>query len=328
MAELVLGFASSHGPQLSVPGENWSVFGEKDQNDRRMDYQALLARNLPGLDEQITIERMQARYEHCQTSMDALRRKVASVAPDVMIVIGDDQHEQFLDGNMPMFSIYYGESVLTLSRRRAARPSPIASGAGGGPMAWQQAQESPTPEREFPGHAKLARHLIKSMIDQDIDIGTSNELNPDIGVGHAFTFLYRYITPEGNIPIVPFSVNTFFKPNQPMPGRCFDVGRALRRAIDAWDSPARVAVMASGGLSHVILDEEIDHMTLDALRTHDEVALRALPVDRLDLGTSEIRNWVMLAGVVEDKAMDLIAYEPCYRSLAGTGCAMGFATWE
>ena len=57
------------------------MFGEKDQNDRRMDYQALLARNLPGLDEQITIERMQARYEHCQTSMDALRRKVAGVAP-------------------------------------------------------------------------------------------------------------------------------------------------------------------------------------------------------------------------------------------------------
>jgi hypothetical protein len=183
MAEVVLGLASPHGPQLSVPGENWGVFGEKDQNDRRMDYNALLARNVPGLDEQITLERMQARYETCQTFMDALRRKVASVAPDVMVVIGDDQHEQFLDGNMPMFSIYYGEFVLTLSRRHAPRPSPIASGAGGGPMAWQQAQESPAPEREFPAHSELARHLIRSMIEQGIDIEISNELNPDIGVG-------------------------------------------------------------------------------------------------------------------------------------------------
>jgi hypothetical protein len=111
---------------------------------------------------------------------------------------------------------------------------------------------------------------------------------------------------------VPFSVNCFFKPSQPTPSRCFDVGRALRKAIDAWDSPARVAIMASGGLSHVILDEEIDHMTLDALQANDVSALRSLPVDRLDLGTSEIRSWVMLAGAIQDKTMDLIAYEPCY----------------
>ena len=328
MADVVLGLASSHGPQLSVLGENWAVFGEKDQNDRRMDYQALLARNIPGIEAQITAERMSARYDACQVAMGALRRKVASVAPDVIIVVGDDQHEQFLANNMPMFSIYYGESVLTLNKRRVSRPSPIAAIPGGGQMAWQQAQESPTPERQFPANSVLARHLIQSLIAQDIDVGTSDELNQDIGVGHAFTFLYRYITPEGNIPIVPFNVNCFFKPNQPTPKRCYDVGRALRKAIDDWDSPSRVAIMASGGLSHVIIDEEIDRMTLDALQSKDEAALRSLPVERLDLGTSEIRNWILLGGAVEDKAMDLIAYEPCYRSLAGTGCAMGFATWE
>jgi hypothetical protein len=86
--------------------------------------------------------------------------------------------------------------------------------------------------------------------------------------------------------------------------------------------------MASGGLSHVIIDEEIDQWTLDGLQGKDETALRSLPVDRLDLGTSEIRNWIVLGGTAQDKKMQLITYEPCYRSLAGTGCAMGFAYWE
>ena len=328
MAEFVLGLASSHGPQLSVPAENWGLFGEKDKNDRRMDYEGLLARDIPGIEDQVTQERMKARYDACHNAMATLRDKVASVAPDVLIVVGDDQHEQFLDSNMPMFSVFYGDSVSTVRQRRAERPSPIAAPAGGGRAAWQTASEHVVEDRNYPGDPALARHLISHFIDADIDVGTSNALNPDIGVGHAFTFLYRYITPEGSIPVVPVSVNTFFKPNQPTPKRCYYVGEALRDAIESWDSNARVAVMASGGLSHVIIDEEIDQMTLDGLQGKDETALRSLPVDRLDLGTSEIRNWIVLGGVVPDKKMELLTYEPCYRSLAGTGCAMGFAYWE
>ena len=86
--------------------------------------------------------------------------------------------------------------------------------------------------------------------------------------------------------------------------------------------------MASGGLSHVILDEEIDDMTLTALKAKDADALANLPVDRLTGGTSEIRNWVVLAGAPEPLDMTLIDYVPCYRTMAGTGCGMGFASWQ
>ena len=81
------------------------------------------------------------------------------------------------------------------------------------------------------------------------------------------------------------------------------------------------------GLSHVIIDEELDRITIDALREHDADRLGALPTEKLNLGTSEIRNWVVAAGALEALPMTLVSYEPCYRTEAGTGLGMAFAYW-
>ncbi len=134
--------------------------------------------------------------------------------------------------------------------------------------------------------------------------------------------------PEGRIPIVPFMVNTFYPPNQPTPQRCYELGQALREAIDTWDGNNRVGIIASGGLSHVIIDEEIDRATIEGLENKDKAKLFSLPVEKLVFGTSEIRNWIVAAGAFEPMDMKLIDYVPCYRSEAGTGCAMGFAEWQ
>jgi 3-O-methylgallate 3,4-dioxygenase len=89
-----------------------------------------------------------------------------------------------------------------------------------------------------------------------------------------------------------------------------------------------VAVIGSGGLSHFVIDEELDHQILKAMQAKDAVALGELPQRRLNSGTSEVRNWIATAGAVEQLDMTLIDYVPCYRSPAGTGCAMGFAEWR
>jgi hypothetical protein len=60
----------------------------------------------------------------------------------------------------------------------------------------------------------------------------------------------------------------------------------------------------------------------------DAGALADLPVDRLNLGTSEIRNWMVVSGAAGDLDMKLIDYVPCYRSPAGTGTANGFYWWN
>lgn len=98
--------------------------------------------------------------------------------------------------------------------------------------------------------------------------------------------------------------------------------------MDAWDSDLRVAVLASGGLSHTLIDEEIDRITIDAMTEKDPEPLWALPVDKVVNGTSEIRNWIVEAGAMETVQMTLVDYVPTYRSLGGTGCGMAFAYWK
>ena len=101
----------------------------------------------------------------------------------------------------------------------------------------------------------------------------------------------------------------------------------MRKAIESWDTDKRVAVMASGGLSHVVIDEEIDQMTIEALKNKKPEGLWRLPRERLWGGTSEILNWVALGGVVESMELKYLEYVTTYRSPAATGCGMGFAYW-
>jgi hypothetical protein len=106
------------------------------------------------------------------------------------------------------------------------------------------------------------------------------------------------------------------------------LGRAVRRAIESWESDARVAVVASGGLSHIVMDEDLDHYVIDAFQTKNVEALQAIPRPKLKGGTSEILNWVTVAGVMEDAPITLAGYQPGYRSAGATGCGMAFAYWE
>ena len=127
--------------------------------------------------------------------------------------------------------------------------------------------------------------------------------------------------------MVPVIINTYFPPNQPTPTRCYALGTALKKAVESWDSDLRVGIVGSGGLSHFVIDEEVDRALLDGLRDKDQTRLESLPIDRLYAGTSEIRNWIAAGAAVDHLPMRSCEYIPAYRTEAGTGCAMGFVTW-
>jgi hypothetical protein len=330
MAKIVLGMATPHAPQVRLPVEGWYALREKDQTDRRINYAALLKRAKPNIEAELTDEVFHQRKDAIESSVRALADVLRRAQPDVMVVVGDDQHELFHEENMPMFCVYYGENIEVVKRSghtRAGSQTWTAKGLDAIEEATRVALNVP---KDHPGQPELAHHLIDALRAEDFDIACSNRLNPETGVGHAFTFVYEFLTNGYDIPIVPVMVNTFFPPNQPTPRRCYALGQALRRAIEAWDSGKTVAVVASGGLSHTIVDEEVDHMTIDAVVEKDADRLRSLPTDRLNLGTSEIRNWVTVAGAMEPLDVKLIGddYIPAYRTPAGTGCGMAFAYWE
>ena len=326
MASIVLGLGASHGPQTHIPAGMWPLLAEKDQHDPRIDYEALLERAPAGIAEEITPEKMLEHYEAGQAAARRLGTVLAECAPDVVVVVGDDQHEQFGASNLPMFSVYYGGAMPTKVSNAARNRSPERQWNH---AAWRDALDSETAggPAEYPASPELGEHLIRSLVDDGFDVAASNSLRPDVGLGHAFMMPYTRLGQDASIPTVPIMVNTFYPPNQPTPRRCYELGRAIARAIDGWESDARVALIASGGLSHVVVDEELDRITIDALAAKDADTLCTLPVERLNLGTSEIRNWVTAAGALEALDMTLVDYITSYRSLAGTGIGHGFAYW-
>jgi len=179
----------------------------------------------------------------------------------------------------------------------------------------------------------LGLHLLQSLIKDEFDVAYSKQLpagrHQNHGISHAFGYVYRRIMNDEVVPNVPVYINTFYPPSQPTLKRCYDFGKALRRAIESWDSDKTVAVIASGGLSHFVVEEDVDHEFLDALLSEDEKSITGLPLDYYNGGTSEARNWIATAGAMAGTGLHpkLIDYVPCYRSEGGTGNAMGFVQW-
>jgi 3-O-methylgallate 3,4-dioxygenase len=326
MAQIVVGLATSHSPQLSTPPELWPLHGERDKHNpglldtggTHVSYDELLAKANPSLEKEVTPEKWQARYAACQKGIATLAKTLEQVSPDILVIFGDDQEELFSEENMPAMLVYWGEELLNRPHyANAASPGLRAA-------AWAYGETDKT----YPVASDLGRHLIVSLIGAGFDMAHSRKLKPGEGMGHAFSFVYGRLMNGKAIPTVPIMVNTYYPPNQPTPKRCYDLGRAVHAAIEAWPTDARVAVIGSGGLSHFVIDEELDHQIIKAMQKKDAEALAGLPQQRLNSGTSEVRNWISTAGAVEHLDMHLIDYVPCYRSPAGTGCAMGFAEWH
>jgi 3-O-methylgallate 3,4-dioxygenase len=326
MARIVLGLATSHSPQLSTPPDLWPLHGERDKRNpelldtdgRHVSYDELLAKASPSLAGEVTTAKWQARYDACQQGIATLAKVLEQVSPDILVIFGDDQEELFSDENMPAMLVYWGEELLNRPHyANAASPGLRAAAWAYGEM-----------DKIYPVATNLGRHLIESLVGAGFDVAHSRKLKPGEGMGHAFSFVYGRLLNGKTMPTVPIMVNTYYPPNQPTPKRCFDLGRAVRAAIETWPNDARVAVIGSGGLSHFVIDEELDQQILKAMQAKDAEVLSALPQQRLNSGTSEVRNWISTAGAVEHLDMTLIDYVPCYRSPAGTGCAMGFAEWR
>jgi len=241
------------------------------------------------------------------------------------VMVGDDQHEVFQDDNMPAIGVYYGEKVPYFHRGERGNGGPAVPGRSTGAAAMEI---YPKEAMEFPCASDLALHMINTLVEHDIDVAHSKFFREGQPVGHAFVFVYHRIMNRKLIPTVVVMQNTYYPPAQPTPKRSYEYGVAIHDAIDSWPGNERVAVLATGGLSHFVVDEEIDRRALKAMKEKDADTLRSLPRERLQAGSSEIRNWITIAGATEHLDMELFDYVPCYRSPAGTGCAMGFARWN
>ena len=329
MAKIVLGLASSHSPQLSTPSEQWQLHAERDKGNKELwfrgnvyDYDQLAeVRAADHFERQLDEDTWNSKYQTCEAGIAELGKTLQDVRPDVLVVVGDDQRELFLDDGMPTLAVYWGDTIEAIPPDLEKLPPSIRVAA------WARGKE-----RElYPCVPELGRHIVEQMMSEGYDVSQMQRQPDGRGVGHAFTFVRVRLMGGRPIPIVPVMINTYFPPNQPTAGRCYGFGEALGRAIRSWDggqSSTRVGVVASGGLSHFVIDEDLDNRILDGLQAGDPTRLSGLAQNELKSGTSEVRNWITLAGAAQDLTMELLSYVPTYRSPAGTGCGMAFARWS
>ena len=337
MSKVCSVICTSHSPYLFASPEEWVEAREiRSKNGG-------IAADVP-VD---TLAENQAKHARCMSALDVLRREVAHAKPDVIIILGDDQSEQFNFSNYPALEIFAGETFAGFK----------VSGKFGLPMPKRERADRPKTAEHWvtvPGHPMVAKYLITRLVEDGFDISFSLSLpRPEEGIGHAFTRPYVYLLPDYDIPTVPFFVNCYYGP-QPTGRRCVALGHALRRAIEDMPGDLRVLVLASGGLWHTpmaphsVLDAEFDQAMLHGLRLGDAKNMAAYfdarrPVidpdnpQSLNLasggtqmtlglggGTGETRNWIVAAAVADGLPGTVVDYVPVYASPVG----LGFAYWK
>jgi len=328
MAKIVLGLAVSHSPQLSMPAENWPAYAANDTRfplifrGKSWTWDDLVeARRPERLDEQITPEVFAEKADRISKGVASLKQTLSEVDPDVLVIVGDDHHEMFTEHLMPTFTIYWGETVNAIPPPDEMIYETVR------PAAWALYCDH---SEIYQVEAGLGRHLIYELNGSGFDVAHMDSQEEGQSIGHTFiTVRTRLSDPDKPMkPIVPVLVNTYFPPNVPTPARCYALGKVLREHIESYPGDMRVVVIATGGLTHFVVDEEVDRAMLAALSSNDEDAVRALDAGAYVSGTSESLCWFTVGGACADKPMETVDYVPGYRTLAGTGCAMAMVRWQ
>jgi hypothetical protein len=337
MARLVFAAALSHGPLLATTPQQWTLRANADRASKKlwfrgeeMDYATLLERRRDDVDTFRTAasdtERTR-RHQRCQVALDHLAARFAEARVDLAVVVGNDQRELLADQLRPALLVIGADQIANVpltEEARSALPPGVAEAEDG---------HCPPDGAQYSGSPLAARAIVEGLITSEVDVGWSNALptgGKQVGIPHAFGFVYRRVMRDAPPPSIPIVLNAVVEPNRPTSTRCFAYGNALLRAIDKIDPSVRVGLIASGGLSHFVVDEALDDVVMSAVRTGDLAMWKQLDDSRYEGNTGEIKNWmpVVEAATASGLHLDQADYVACYRTEAGTGSGMGFVTWK
>ncbi len=329
MGKIVLGLGTSHTPLLTLAPGDWEHRAAADRanpklnlsDGRWVNYEQLLAEVGPRWEEAARPEELQRKAALCEAGLEALADALQAAQPDLALIVGDDQGELFGPANQPAFSIFHNDELDTSDLYgQSGQPEWVHTMGRGYMMDIR---------RRIQGHGSYALKIIHGLMDEGVDVSAVAHIEEGskAGLGHAFGFVVKRLFRGRALPVVPLMLNTYYPPNVPSAARCYDIGQALRRAVEADGTQMRVAVIASGGLSHFVVDEALDRRVMQAFEQRDAKTLRSLPRGALNSGSSEILNWVLAAGALEHLPVLSARYVPIQRTPAGTGVGAGFVIW-
>jgi 3-O-methylgallate 3,4-dioxygenase len=297
MGQLVGCFATSHAPQIMIDPDRWHLINRPRPTEP-------LAEELRDM----TIEVQWERWKRTRAATDQVRAQIDELKPDTVIVVGDDQHENMVDDNMPPFTVFIGDEVEAS-------------------VSLKYLGETPDQNRtRYKVDSTLGKWMIDQLMERGFDPSYSHRTRYVGGLGHAFARALKLLTPEAQYAILPVMVNTYFPP-VPSARRCAQFGRAIGSAVANLPEDRRAIVIASGGLSHTKIDLDLDRGLIEAMKDNDTAYMEAMANEDLVDGTSEIRCWIVAAAAAGRPA-HVLAYEPLPRVPEGNGVGMGVAAWD
>jgi aromatic ring-opening dioxygenase catalytic subunit (LigB family) len=240
------------------------------------------------------------------TALAEMRRRLEVARPDVLVMFSNDHLLNWPINNVPEYTVGIAETH-------------------DGPADWFD-EWLGMEQYRVPGHPALARFLVNESARRRLSLAwMGDEMQFDDGI----SVPTHYLNPDARFSLVPVTMNCTVPPI-PEPARAYEVGRTLREVIRAYPGAERVAVVATGGLSHepggpryFWVDEEFDRGFLDLLKRGDhEALLRECTLERMEAagsgGTAELLAWVLVLAMTRGPA-DVLAYMPAIAWRSGTG---------
>ncbi|MCH8334854.1 MAG: protocatechuate 3,4-dioxygenase [Proteobacteria bacterium] len=215
---------------------------------------------------------------------------IADEKPDVIFLVYNDHATAFGLDNIPTFAIGCAEEFEIADEGWGARPVPVVKGA-----------------------PDLAWHVRQSVIQDDFDLTTVNEMKVDHGLTVPLTLMYGQ--PEAwPCLVIPFAVNVIVYP-PPSGRRCYLLGKAIRRAIESFDDDLSVQVWGTGGMSHQLqgpraglINQEFDRKFLDELVDNPDELANVPHIDYMrDAGSEgiELVMWLIMRGALDNKVKEV-----------------------
>jgi 3-O-methylgallate 3,4-dioxygenase len=326
MARIVAAFGTSHSTMLFSSVEHWqAMFDHVDRKAPIRDFAGAtrsfdeLLLSLPeDAAERIAPAAMARRHRATMAAMDRLQADIAAAKLDALVIVGDDQREIFQDDSRPAIAIYCGPTI-----RNAAAPQPP-------PADWYERDQHRRLEdgrdAQYPVHEALAVHVITGLTEGGFDVTAVKSQAAEKYEGHAYSFVIAATSRMRRCRSCRSSSTPITRRTSRR--RSAASLSARRRIVEGSPGDLRVGILASGGLSHFLVNEALDRQVIAAIRNRDAAALTALPPLLLNSGSSEIRNWICVVAAATDMRLDWLEYVPAYRSHALTGVGLCFAHWS
>lgn len=221
------------------------------------------------------------------------KRWIAENRPDVIFLVYNDHATAFSLEIIPTFAIGCAERFAPADEGWGARPVPVVE-----------------------GHPELASHIAQSLIQSDFDLTIVNRMDVDHGLTVPLSLMFGQPA-AWPCRVIPFAVNVVQYP-PPSGQRCFNLGKALRRAVESFDENLNVQVWGTGGMSHQLqgpraglINKEFDQHFMDLVVNDPERAARIPHIDYVREAGSEaieLVMWLIMRGALPDHVREVYRF--------------------